>query len=73
MKRPDEKVLKALAGATRMYPEILEWIEDWYRQELEQLPNVTQNVAFAQGRCQVLKRLHQQLKESPDIAARLRE
>jgi hypothetical protein len=41
----------------------------WYRQELEQLPSVGQNVALAQGRCQVLKELHDLMKKSPEIAA----
>jgi len=69
MKRPDPKVVKALALTTRQFPEFFEWIRDWYRQELEQLPSVGQNVALAQGRCQVLKELHDLMKKSPEIAA----
>jgi len=69
MKRPDPKVVKALALTTRQFPEFFEWIHDWYRQELEQLPSVGQNVALAQGRCQVLKELHDLMKKSPEIAA----
>jgi len=69
MKRPDPRVVKALALTTRQFPEVPQWIEDWYRQELEQLPSVGQNVALAQGRCQVLKELHELMKKSPDLAA----
>lgn len=69
MKRPDPKVVKALALTTRQFPELFEWVRDWYRQELEQLPSVGQNVALAQGRCQVLKELHDLMKKSPEIAA----
>jgi len=69
MKRPDPKVVKAIALATRQFPELLQWVEGWYRQELEQLPSVGQNVALAQGRCQVLKELHDLMMKSPDYAA----
>lgn len=69
MKRPEPKVVKALALTSRQFPEILMWIEGWYRQELEQLPSVGQNVALAQGRCQVLKELNDLMKKSPDLAA----
>jgi len=72
MKRPDPDVVKALAVATRQFPDILEWVEGWYRQELEQLPSVGQNVTLAQGRCQVLKELHDLMKKSPDLAAESR-
>lgn len=69
MKRPEPRVVKALALTSRQFPEVLQWIEGWYRQELEQLPSVGQNVALAQGRCQVLKELHDLMKKSPDLAA----
>ena len=69
MKRPDPRVVKALALTTRQFPELFEWVQGWYRQELEQLPSVGQNVALAQGRCQVLKELHDLMKKSPEIAA----
>ena len=69
MKRPDPKVVKAIALATRQFPELLQWVEGWYRQELEQLASVGQNVALAQGRCQVLRELHDLMMKSPDYAA----
>lgn len=69
MKRPDPDVVKALALTVRQFPDVQRWIEDWYRHELEQLPSVGQNVALAQGRCQVLKELHDLMKKSPDMAA----
>lgn len=70
MKRPDADVVKALAKVVRHSPEVFHWIESWYRQELEQLPSVGQNVVLAQGRCQVLKELHDLMKSSPETAAK---
>lgn len=69
MKRPDPDVVKALAITARQFPEIQTWIEGWCTDELEQLPSVGQNVALAQGRCQVLKELRDLLRKSPDYAA----
>jgi len=69
MKRPDPNVVKAMALSMRQFPELREWFEGWYRQELEQLPSVGQSVALAQGRCQVLKELHDLIQKSPDMAA----
>jgi len=69
MKRPDPRVVKALALTVRQFPEVHDWIEGWYRQELEQLPGVGQNVTLAQGRCQVLKELHELMRKSPELAA----
>jgi hypothetical protein len=72
MKRPSPEVVKALAGAVSQFPEFARWIEAWYRQELEQLPSVGQNVVLAQGRCQVLKELNELVTKSPDMAAQSR-
>ena len=69
MKRPDPHVVKDLARVIHQYPEVFNWIKGWYHQELEQLPSVGQNVALAQGRCQVLRELHELMKKSPDMAA----
>ena len=69
MIRPDQKTVKAMAVTTHQFPELLMWVEGWYRHELEQLPSVGQNVALAQGRCQVLKELYELMKKSPDMAA----
>jgi len=69
MKRPDPHVVKDLAGVIHQYPEVFKWITDWYHYELEKLPSVGQNVTLAQGRCQVLKELHDLMRKSPDMAA----
>lgn len=69
MKRPSPDVVRALAVSVRQYPELRAWVTEWYRHELEQLPSVGQNVALAQGRCQVLKQLHDLIEKSPDYAA----
>lgn len=66
MRHPDPKVTKALALAMRQYPEILDWIGDWRRQELDSLPYASNTPALSQGRCQVLSELYKFAKESPD-------
>jgi len=70
MIRPSPEVIKALAASVRQYPAIAEWFEEWRMHELEQLPNVAQNTALAQGRCQVLSELSKLVSESPEIAAK---
>lgn len=69
MIRPSPDVVKSIAIMSRQYPDILEWLGEWQRHELERLPSVTQNVALAQGRCQVLSELHKLVEQSPDLAA----
>ena len=49
MIRPTPEVTKALAASVRQYPVIAEWFAEWRMHELEQLPNVAQNTALAQG------------------------
>jgi len=68
--RPDPEVIKALAVLARQHPPALAWLKGWLDHELKQLPNVTQNVSLAQGRCQVLKEIYTLVKESPDNAAK---
>jgi len=70
MIRPDLKVVKALATVERQHTDILIWLEAWRKHELDQLPNVTQNVALAQGRCQILNEIVKLIKESPEYAAK---
>jgi hypothetical protein len=72
MKRPSEREVAAVAGVARQFPEFAQWIASWYRAELEQLPSVGQNVALAQGRCQVLKELSELIAKSPDMAAKFK-
>jgi len=68
--RPEPRVVHALSVMVRQYPELLDWIEEWYNHELKQLPNVTINMTLAQGRCQVLCELLRVAKESPEVAAK---
>ena len=70
MIRPDLEVVKSLATVERQHTDIVKWLEAWRKHELEQLPNVTQNVALAQGRCQILAELVKLIKESPEYAAK---
>ena len=71
MIKPSPQVLKTLAYVTRTHPEFLEWLEDWQMRELKRLPSAVENVAVAQGRCQVLGELTQLFQQSPEIAAKL--
>ena len=70
MIRPDETTIRAVAGAVFNYPDLLKWVNDWRVHELEQLPNVINNPALAQGRCQVLQELYRFLSEAPKHAAK---
>jgi hypothetical protein len=71
MMRPTPIQLKAFAQSIRSFPDTYRFIEDWYAQELDQLPLAITNPALSQGRCQVLKELVKLLKEAPDMAASL--
>lgn len=69
MKRPDPSTITALAQTAMQHPQVRDWISDWCRQEMEQLPAVVNNVALAQGRCQVLKELRDLVEKAPALAA----
>lgn len=71
MIKPEPQVIKALATTVRQNPELLEWIEQWYRRELESLPSAVNQPAVFQGRCQVLGELYKFAKDSPALAAKL--
>ena len=69
MKNPDQKTMEALAHVSQHVPRVLPWLEAWYTQELERLPVALNNVAVAQGRCQVLGEIVSLLRKSPEYAA----
>lgn len=69
MKRPSPDVVKSLAIVSRQHPDLVAWLGEWMRAELEMLPNVKESVAVAQGRCQVLRELHKLVVDAPDLAA----
>ena len=70
MIRPAPHIIPALAVTVSQHPDLLDWLQEWHDHELKQLPNVTTNVALAQGRCQVLGELVRVAKESPEVAAK---
>jgi hypothetical protein len=70
--KPEPHVIKALAGAVRQFPDLLDWINAWYRHELESLPMAINNPAVGQGRCQVLGELAKFANDSPSLAAKLK-
>lgn len=71
MIRPEPRVTKGLAQAVRQHPEIMEWLGEVFAHEMKRLPYAVDNSAVFQGRCQMLVELHEFLKESPAIAAKL--
>lgn len=73
MIRADPQTLHLAASIARQFPAFTEHIKEWRQRELEQLPNVLNSVAVAQGRCQVLTELYKLLKDSPELAAQLRK
>lgn len=71
MIKPEPEIIKVFATVVRQYPELLQWLEDWYKRELEMLPHVVNQPAVLQGRCQVLGELYKFVKESPSLSAKL--
>lgn len=67
MKRPNNDVVAAMGACSKHYPKIWQWLDEWHKAELTQLPHVAQNTAIAQGRCQVLGELCKFVNQSPDI------
>lgn len=70
MKRPEYEQLDAILKVAEHNPRFVEWIEAWYRSELEALPLSVANPALYQGRCQVLQELVNQFKNAPKFAAK---
>lgn len=57
MIKPDQETLRAFAHVEQNVPRIGAYIAECYRTELNRLPLVANNVAIAQGRCQILSEL----------------
>lgn len=70
MKRPPPEVVEQLAYATKHYPLLFKWLEEWRQTELEALPSALTNTALAQGRCLVLGELVKLAKEAPELTAK---
>ena len=69
MIQADERTLKAFSHISQNVPVAVEWLESWHTLELERLPQVVNNVAVAQGRCQVLWELISLIKKAPESVA----
>ena len=68
MIQADERTLKAFSHIAQNVPVAVEWLESWRDLELDRLPQVMNNVAVAQGRCQVLGEVCKLLSEAPHAA-----
>ena len=69
MIQADERTLKAFSHISQNVPVAVEWLESWHTLELERLPQVVNNVAVAQGRCQGLGELISLIKKAPESVA----
>ena len=69
MIQADERTLKAFVHIAQNVPVAVEWLESWRDLELERLPQVTNNMAVAQGRCQVLGEIVSLIKKAPESVA----
>jgi hypothetical protein len=65
MKQPDMDQYRAIAQVAIHNPRFAEWLREWQKMELSRLPQVTTNVAVAQGRCQVLAEICAVLDKAP--------
>lgn len=68
MIRATPQQVQAAAQASRLQP-FMEYLAAWRKHELEALPMAMNNVAVAQGRCQVLAELNRFLLQAPELAA----
>mgnify|MGYP003641533684 CR=1 FL=1 len=68
MIQPDKETVRAFAHIVQNVPRVAKYLEDQYRTELERLPLTANNVAVAQGRCQVLGEVCKLLSEAPHAA-----
>ena len=72
MKNPNSTQIQAIAHVMQHNPRFVEWVREWQQMELERLPSVANNVAVAQGRCQVLAEICKVMEKSLDLAAQSR-
>ncbi len=69
MKQPDNSVMRGLAHIVQNVPAVRDWLIECADIELNRLPQSVNNLAVAQGRCQVLEELRKLLEEAPDHVA----
>jgi hypothetical protein len=68
--RPSNEVIEDAARVAKHNVRLLEFLRDWEKRELAELPVRTDNVAVGQGRCQVLQELVKFLDEAPSTVAK---
>lgn len=69
MIQPDKDTIKAFAHVAQNVPRVAKFFNEQYRSELERLPATVNNLAVAQGRCQVLGEVCKLLTDAPNAAA----
>ena len=65
MIKVDQRTMKSMQLIARQFPEFTDFLEQWKKAELEQLPDVVSNTGVAQGRCKVLKELTDTFSKAP--------
>ncbi len=66
MIKPDNETIRAFAHVSQNVPRVGKYLEEWYSTELGRLPVTANNVAIAQGRCQILGELCKLLSDSTE-------
>jgi len=71
MKRPERDQYEDIARVAKANPRFVEWLQHWCDDEMALLPYVVDKdeLARAQGRCQVLRSIVKVLHEAPEKAA----
>lgn len=73
MIQPDEEVIRGFAHVAQNVPVVTKFMADWLKRELARLPQTTNGLGVAQGRCQVLGELDKLLTDAPGHAAESRK
>lgn len=65
----NKETLAAFAHLAVHNPRVRVFLDEWSETEAARLPHVLNNMAVAQGRCQVLGELCKLLRDAPDLSA----
>jgi hypothetical protein len=59
--KPSAEQLHTLRTIARQYPDFIQYLTDWRRKEMEQLPYARENLGVLQGRAQLLTEMQRNL------------
>lgn len=72
MIRPTFEIVDQWAKVAKQFPHLVDYLSTWRQSELERLPHIKENVAFAQGRCAMLTEVLDLIKTAPEVAAKFK-